>query len=58
MLIIKDDHLQEAKQHHKAHKDNQEKVATIGAQERISLEGGQTFCKRMMITMHKEKVTK
>jgi hypothetical protein len=60
MLIVKDNHLQEAKQHHKAHKDNQEKVATmkIGAQERTSLEGGQTFCKRIMITTHKEKAIK
>jgi len=60
MFIVKDDHLQEAKQHHNARKDNQEKVATmkIGAQERTSLEGGQTFHKRMMITTHKEKATK
>jgi hypothetical protein len=37
--------LQKAKQHHKACKDNQEKVATmkIGVQERTSLKGGQTF---------------
>jgi hypothetical protein len=29
MLTVKDDHLQEAKKHHKACKDNQEKVATM-----------------------------
>jgi hypothetical protein len=61
MLIVKDDHLQETKQHQKARKDNQEKVVTmkIGAQERTSLEGGQAFCNRMMmIAMHKEKATK
>jgi hypothetical protein len=60
MFTVKNDHSQEAKQHHKARKDNQEKVATvkIGAQERTSLEGGQTFHKRMMITTHKEKATK
>jgi hypothetical protein len=60
ILIVKHEHLQEAKQHHKAHKDNQENVARmkIGAQEITSLEGGQTFCKRIMIAMHKQKVTK
>jgi hypothetical protein len=29
MFKVKDDHLQEAKQHHNACKDNQEKVATM-----------------------------
>jgi hypothetical protein len=59
MFIVKDDHLQKAKQHHKARKDNQEKVATLKIpKEKTSLEGGQTFYKRMMITTHKEKATK
>jgi hypothetical protein len=59
MFIVKDDHLQKAKQHHKARKDNQEKVAILKIpKERTSLEGGQTFYKRMMITTHKEKATK
>jgi len=30
----------------------------IRAQQITSVEGGQTFCKRIMIAMHKKKVTK